>query len=162
MARAGCRHRSRAIRAGRRVKGVVRTGAARAYISAIPEASWRPGSSESAARSRRRPGDGQGEAGTAARSRAGAPAGHQAELSSTYMHQLRQRAQLPRLGRAEARGAPPSPDDVHPRAELVEAFLPLSGSVDRNYRAAQQVSRVELMQEGAVGTFGECSPNPWR
>jgi RNA polymerase sigma factor (sigma-70 family) len=37
------------------------------------------------------------------------------------------------------------------RAELVESFLPLVGSVARNYRAAQQVTRLELMQEGVVG-----------
>jgi RNA polymerase sigma factor (sigma-70 family) len=33
----------------------------------------------------------------------------------------------------------------------VEAFLPLIGSVARNYRASTQVTRVELMQEGVVG-----------
>jgi len=41
--------------------------------------------------------------------------------------------------------------DRDARAALVEAFLPLIGSVARNYRASRQVARVELMQEGVVG-----------
>jgi RNA polymerase sigma factor (sigma-70 family) len=41
--------------------------------------------------------------------------------------------------------------DRHARAALVEAFLPLIGSVARNYRASQRVSRLELMQEGVAG-----------
>jgi RNA polymerase sigma factor (sigma-70 family) len=71
-------------------------------------------------------------------------------LSSTYIHRLGQRARLPasaeaRLIRAASAG------DPNARAELVEAFLPLIGSVARNYRASRQVTRVELMQEGVVG-----------
>jgi RNA polymerase primary sigma factor len=41
--------------------------------------------------------------------------------------------------------------DRDARAALVEAFLPLIGSVARNYRASQRIARVELMQEGVVG-----------
>jgi RNA polymerase sigma factor (sigma-70 family) len=41
--------------------------------------------------------------------------------------------------------------DRDARAALVEAFLPLIGSVARNYRASQRVSRLELMQEGVAG-----------
>jgi RNA polymerase sigma factor (sigma-70 family) len=72
------------------------------------------------------------------------------EFSSSYMQQLGQRARLPRgteqrLIRAAIGG------DANARAELVEAFLPLIGSVARNYRASTQVTRVELMQEGVVG-----------
>ena len=41
--------------------------------------------------------------------------------------------------------------DRDARAALVEAFMPLIGSVARNYRASQPIARVELMQEGVVG-----------
>jgi RNA polymerase primary sigma factor len=41
--------------------------------------------------------------------------------------------------------------DAQARAELVETFLPLIGSVARNYRSSTQVTRSELMQEGVVG-----------
>ena len=37
------------------------------------------------------------------------------------------------------------------REELVEAFVPLVGSVARIYRGSRAVDRVELMQEGVVG-----------
>jgi RNA polymerase primary sigma factor len=37
------------------------------------------------------------------------------------------------------------------REELVEAFMPLIGSVARIYRSRMQVDRSELMQEGVVG-----------
>jgi RNA polymerase sigma factor (sigma-70 family) len=37
------------------------------------------------------------------------------------------------------------------REELVEAFVPLVGSVARIYRSRAQVDRTELMQEGVVG-----------
>jgi RNA polymerase sigma factor (sigma-70 family) len=72
------------------------------------------------------------------------------ELSSPYMFELGQRARLPqasehRLVRKAAAG------DPRARAELVEAFMPLIGSVARNYRASAQITRVELMQEGVVG-----------
>jgi RNA polymerase primary sigma factor len=72
------------------------------------------------------------------------------ELSGGYVHQLSNRARLPaaaerRLVHAATAGDPQA------RAELVEAFLPLIGSVARNYRASPRVTRVELMQEGVVG-----------
>jgi RNA polymerase sigma factor (sigma-70 family) len=72
------------------------------------------------------------------------------ELSSHYMFELGQRARMPqasehRLIREAVAG------DARARAELVEAFLPLIGSVARNYRASEQITRVELMQEGVVG-----------
>src|SRR5579884_457979 len=72
------------------------------------------------------------------------------ELSSPYMFELGQRGRLPqasehRLVREAVAG------DPRARAELVEAFLPLIGSVARNYRASAQISRVELMQEGVLG-----------
>jgi RNA polymerase primary sigma factor len=72
------------------------------------------------------------------------------ELSTPYMFELGQRARLPqaserRLVREAVAG------DPRARAELVEAFLPLIGSVARNYRASAQIARVELMQEGVVG-----------
>jgi RNA polymerase sigma factor (sigma-70 family) len=41
--------------------------------------------------------------------------------------------------------------DPEARAALVEAFLPLIGSVARNYRSTPRITRVELMQEGVVG-----------
>jgi RNA polymerase sigma factor (sigma-70 family) len=72
------------------------------------------------------------------------------ELTSGYVQELGRRARLPqsaeqRLVRSAIAG------DAHARAELVEAFLPLIGSVARNYRASGQVTRVELVQEGVVG-----------
>src|SRR5579884_2603932 len=72
------------------------------------------------------------------------------ELSSPYMFDLGQRGRLPqaselRLVREAVAG------DPRARAELVEAFLPLIGSVARNYRTSRQITRVELMQEGVVG-----------
>jgi RNA polymerase primary sigma factor len=71
-------------------------------------------------------------------------------LSSAYIQELGERGPLPpaaerRLLRDALAG------DAAARAELVEAFLPLIGSVARNYRASRQVTRVELMQEGVVG-----------
>jgi RNA polymerase sigma factor (sigma-70 family) len=73
-----------------------------------------------------------------------------AVAAETYVQRLGERPRLvreaeQRLLRAAIAG------DVDARAELVEAFLPLIGSVARNYRASTQVTRVELMQEGVVG-----------
>jgi RNA polymerase sigma factor (sigma-70 family) len=66
------------------------------------------------------------------------------------MFELGQRARLPQASEQrlvrEAVGG-----DPRARAELVEAFLPLIGTVARNYRASQQITRIELMQEGVVG-----------
>jgi RNA polymerase sigma factor (sigma-70 family) len=41
--------------------------------------------------------------------------------------------------------------DAPDRTELVEAFMPLIGSVAHRYRGARAVGRAELMQEGVVG-----------
>jgi RNA polymerase primary sigma factor len=41
--------------------------------------------------------------------------------------------------------------DRRARAQLVEAFLPLIGSIARLYRESPRVARVELLQEGVVG-----------
>jgi RNA polymerase sigma factor (sigma-70 family) len=41
--------------------------------------------------------------------------------------------------------------DADARAELVEEFLPLIGSVARRYRGSRHVDHSELMQEGVVG-----------
>jgi RNA polymerase primary sigma factor len=41
--------------------------------------------------------------------------------------------------------------DAPRRTELVEAFMPLIGSVAHRYRGARSVDRTELMQEGVVG-----------
>ena len=71
-------------------------------------------------------------------------------VSGAYLRGLDQRGALPasverELVRAAAAG------DRDARAALVEAFVPLIGSVARNYRANRQIARVELMQEGVVG-----------
>jgi hypothetical protein len=78
--------------------------------------------------------------------------GTTAELPDSFMRELGQRARLPASAEERlVRGA--SAGDARARAELVEAFLPLIGSVARNYRTSRQVSRVELMQEGVVGVL---------
>lgn len=71
-------------------------------------------------------------------------------LSSRYLRELARRAPVPSgiehvLVREAMAGDPTA------RGALVEAFLPLIGSVARNYRTSQHVTRVELMQEGVVG-----------
>jgi RNA polymerase sigma factor (sigma-70 family) len=73
-----------------------------------------------------------------------------AAISDVYMHELGQRARLPQAAERRLILAAKT-GDATARAELVEAFLPLIGSVARNYRASRQVTRVELMQEGVVG-----------
>lgn len=71
-------------------------------------------------------------------------------LSGAYIHELGQRARLPQsVERRLLRGAVAG--DRLARAELVEAFLPLVGSVARNYRSSPRITRTELMQEGVVG-----------
>ena len=71
-------------------------------------------------------------------------------VSSGYLHDLGRRSRVPpgieQILVREALGG-----DSNARGALVEAFLPLIGSVARNYRTSQHVSRVELMQEGVVG-----------
>jgi RNA polymerase sigma factor (sigma-70 family) len=74
----------------------------------------------------------------------------QRAVSSGYVHGLGQQARLPvsverRLVEQALAG------DRHARAQLVEAFLPLIGSVARNYRSSRQVAHTELVQEGVVG-----------
>jgi RNA polymerase sigma factor (sigma-70 family) len=71
-------------------------------------------------------------------------------VSGEQIHEAGQRARLPgalegRLVREAIAG------DRHARAQLIEAFLPLIGSVARNYRSSRQVTHMELMQEGVVG-----------
>jgi RNA polymerase sigma factor (sigma-70 family) len=70
--------------------------------------------------------------------------------STGEVHELGQRARLPaaleqRLVDEAVAG------DRSARAQLVEAFLPLIGSVARNYRSSPQITRAELVQEGVVG-----------
>jgi RNA polymerase primary sigma factor len=71
-------------------------------------------------------------------------------VSSGYIHGLGQQARLPvsverRLVELAIEG------DRDARAQLVEAFLPLIGSVARNYRSSRRVAHTELVQEGVVG-----------
>ena len=73
-----------------------------------------------------------------------------ASVSTGEIHELGQRARLPaalaqRLVREAIAG------DHGARAQLIEAFLPLIGSVARNYRSCPQITRTELVQEGVVG-----------
>jgi RNA polymerase primary sigma factor len=71
-------------------------------------------------------------------------------VSSGYIHDLGQRARLP--ASVERRLVQEAIDGSREaRAQLVEAFLPLIGSVARNYRSSRQIARTELMQEGVVG-----------
>jgi RNA polymerase sigma factor (sigma-70 family) len=70
--------------------------------------------------------------------------------SSAFIHRLGRRERLtPEAERTLILEA--IAGDADARAKLVEAFLPLIGSVARNYRTSQQVTRMELMQEGVVG-----------
>jgi RNA polymerase sigma factor (sigma-70 family) len=63
---------------------------------------------------------------------------------TTPQPHLTRRAERRLVLAARARGAPE-------REQLVEAFLPLIGSVARIYRGSPAVDRRELMQEGVVG-----------
>jgi RNA polymerase primary sigma factor len=70
--------------------------------------------------------------------------------SAGYLRELADRPRLPvgaerRLIEAAQAG------DRRAREELVEAFLPLIAGVARVYRGSEAVTRLELMQEGAVG-----------
>jgi RNA polymerase sigma factor (sigma-70 family) len=72
------------------------------------------------------------------------------ELSAAYLTSLGSRARLTpveerRLILAAQAG------DRRARATLVEAFMPLIGSVARLYRETVRVERIELLQEGVVG-----------
>lgn len=67
-----------------------------------------------------------------------------------YLQELNQRPRLPlALEQQLVRRA--QDGDALARAQLVEAFLPLIGSVARIYRGSGMLDRVELMQEGVVG-----------
>ena len=73
-----------------------------------------------------------------------------AAVSSSYIRSLGGRPTLPapverQLVQEAIAG------DRYARAQLVEAFLPLIGSVARNYRSSRQITRTELVQEGVVG-----------
>ena len=72
------------------------------------------------------------------------------ELSATYLAALGSR---PRLTQAEEREliVAAKAGDRRARAALVEAFMPLVGSVARLYRETVRVERIELLQEGVVG-----------
>jgi RNA polymerase primary sigma factor len=71
-------------------------------------------------------------------------------VSSRYIQQLGQRARMP-SGMKETLVRRAMGGDPDARAALVEAFLPLIGSIARNYRATTQITRLELVQEGVVG-----------
>jgi RNA polymerase sigma factor (sigma-70 family) len=73
-----------------------------------------------------------------------------APVSRGYIHDLGQRPRLPAPVERRLVGAAIG-GDPRARAELVEAFLPLIGSVARNYRGSPRITRNELMQEGVVG-----------
>ncbi len=76
------------------------------------------------------------------------PAG--AGVEAGYLHRLGERPAL--AGSDEdALVARAQAGDADARAALVEAFLPLIGSVARTYRGSGSVARIELLQEGVVG-----------
>jgi len=77
-----------------------------------------------------------------------APAG--ASAGAEYLRALDRRPPLPRARERELIEAAKS-GDAEARARLVEAFMPLIGSVARLYRNSRQIQRIELMQEGVVG-----------
>lgn len=73
-----------------------------------------------------------------------------ATSSASYLRGLSDRPRLPpalerRLIKAAQAG------DRRAREELLEAFLPLIAGVARVYRGSAAITRVELLQEGAVG-----------
>jgi RNA polymerase primary sigma factor len=70
--------------------------------------------------------------------------------SGHYLDELGRRPRLPtELERGLVAAA--QEGDVHARAQLVEAHMPLIGSVARTYRDSSRVERIELLQEGVVG-----------
>jgi RNA polymerase sigma factor (sigma-70 family) len=71
-------------------------------------------------------------------------------VSRSYIQDLGQRARLPAAVERQL-VAKAIDGDRDARGQLVEAFLPLVGSVARNYRNSPQITRNELMQEGVVG-----------
>ncbi|HEY0279018.1 MAG TPA: sigma-70 family RNA polymerase sigma factor [Solirubrobacterales bacterium] len=77
-----------------------------------------------------------------------APAGKTADAD--YLGELGRRPVLPQAEERELIDAARRGDGAA-RARLVEAFMPLIGSVARLYRDSPQIRRVELLQEGVVG-----------
>jgi DNA-directed RNA polymerase sigma subunit (sigma70/sigma32) len=71
-------------------------------------------------------------------------------VSSSYIRGLSQRPRLPASGEQRLVREAIAGDRLA-RARLVESFLPVIGSVARNYRSSQQITRTELVQEGVVG-----------
>jgi RNA polymerase sigma factor (sigma-70 family) len=71
-------------------------------------------------------------------------------VSSSYIHRLGRGGRLPAVAEREL-VLHAAAGDSHARARLVEEFLPLIGSVARNYRSSPQITRTELLQEGVVG-----------
>jgi RNA polymerase primary sigma factor len=79
----------------------------------------------------------------------GAPLRHghvvsMATISGTPHHRAGRPDEPALLRAAQAHGSPG-------RTELVEAYMPLIGSVAHRYRGARAVNHTELMQEGVVG-----------
>jgi RNA polymerase primary sigma factor len=83
----------------------------------------------------------------AALGRAG-PAGP--PTSASYLEELWRRPAPPAETEAELVRAAKS-GDASARARLVEAFMPMIGSVARVYRDSPRIDRIELLQEGVVG-----------
>jgi RNA polymerase sigma factor (sigma-70 family) len=71
-------------------------------------------------------------------------------VSAGYLHGLGRRAR-PAADAERTLVGEAIAGDRDARAALVEAFLPLIGTVARNYRSSAQITRVELVQEGVVG-----------
>jgi RNA polymerase primary sigma factor len=78
------------------------------------------------------------------------PAPRGGELSAAYLATLASRARLTRSQERELILAAKH-GDRRARAALVEAFMPLIGSVARLYRETVGLERIELLQEGVVG-----------
>lgn len=78
------------------------------------------------------------------------PAGASADSAAPYLRGLGERARPdPEAERRLIRAA--QAGDRAAREALIEAFLPLIGSLARLYRDSPRIERVELLQEGVVG-----------
>lgn len=78
------------------------------------------------------------------------PAPSGATAGGDYLRELSRRPPLPRPTEQELIAAAKE-GDREARARLVEAFMPLIGSVANLYRNSRQIQRIELMQEGVLG-----------